>query len=91
MGKSLRIGTFISVKLSHIPLASCSLINLDFLLLETAQFGVNIILPFFVFTTFGFLLYVFFLHFKQYNYSFTYSLNFYLSLEFLISSCRNTN
>ena len=63
MSKSLKIGTFIPAKLLNNQLASCSLINLDFLLPQTAQFDESIILPFFIFLTFGFLLSVFFLHF----------------------------
>ena len=47
------------------PLASCSLINLDLLLPPAAHFDKSIIFPFFVFTTFGFLLSVIFLYFKQ--------------------------
>ena len=46
MGKQLRIGTLIPVDLLINPLASYSLINLDFLLPQTAHFDVNIILPF---------------------------------------------
>ena len=65
MGKSLRIGTFIPVNLLNTPLASWSLINSNFLLSHTAHFDKSIILPFLVFTTFGFLLSVSFLHFKQ--------------------------
>ena len=61
MGKSLKICTFIPVKLLNIPLDCCSLVNFDFLLLHTAHFDKSIILlPFLVFTTFGFLLSVFF-------------------------------
>ena len=52
-------------KLLNNTLASCSLINFDFLQPQTAQFDESIVLPFFVFTTFGFLISVFFLHFKQ--------------------------
>ena len=59
-------GIFIP-KLINNPLAFCSLINLDFLLSHTVHFDKSIILPLFVFTTFGFLLSVFFLHFKQYE------------------------
>ena len=51
-------------KLRNNPLASCSLMYFNFLLLHTAHFDKSIILPFFVFTTFAFLLCVFFLHFK---------------------------
>ena len=57
-------GIFIP-KLLNNTLASCSLINFDLLQPETAQFDESIVLPFFVFTTFGFLISVFFLHFKQ--------------------------
>ena len=42
------------------PFTSCSLINLGFLLLQTAQFDESISFPFFVFSTLGFLLSVFF-------------------------------
>ena len=52
-------------KLPSNPLASCSLISFDFFLLHTVQFDKSIILPFFLLTTFEFLLPVFFLHFKQ--------------------------
>ena len=65
MGVSLKIGTFTSSELLNNRLASCSLRNFDFLLLHTEHFYKIIILPFFVFTTSGFLLCVFFLHFKQ--------------------------
>ena len=51
-------------KLLNNPLGSCSLKNLDFLLTHTSHFDISIILPFFVLTTFGFLLSVLFLHFK---------------------------
>ena len=54
-------------KLLNNPLAFYCLINFDFLLSHTAHFDKRIILLFFVFTTFAFLLSVFFLHFKQYN------------------------
>ena len=46
--------------------ASCSFINLDILLPHTASFDNNIGLPFFVFITFEFTFFVYFLHFKQY-------------------------
>ena len=46
------------------PLASCYLINLEFLRLQTEQFDENILLLF-IFLTFGFLLSAFFLYFKQ--------------------------
>ena len=45
-------------KLRNIPFASCSFINLDFSLLHTAYFDNNIVLPFLIFN--------FFLDFKQY-------------------------
>ena len=54
-------------KLFNDPLPSCSLINFYFLLIHTENFDKSIILPFLVFTTFVFLLPVFFLHFKQYD------------------------
>ena len=66
MSKSLRNGIFIPVKLlNNLFLASCSLINFSFLLLHTAHFDKSIIHPFLVLATLGFLLSVFFLHFKQ--------------------------
>ena len=46
MGKSLRIGTFISFNLLNNPPASCSLKNFEFLLSQTTQFDESIILPF---------------------------------------------
>ena len=54
-------------KLLNNPLAFCLLINFDFSLSHTAHSDKSVILPFFVFKTFGILLYVFFLHFKQYD------------------------
>ena len=57
-------GVFI-LKLLNNQLVSSSLINFDCLLCHTSHFVKNIILPFLVLTTFGFLLSVFFLHFKQ--------------------------
>ena len=59
-------GVFIP-KLLNNPLVSCSLINFYFVLSHTAHFDKNIILSFFVLGTFGFLISVFFLHFKQYD------------------------
>ena len=67
MGKSFRTGNLIPVNLLINPLASCFLINFNFLLSHTAHFDKSIILPFLVFTAFEFLLSVFFLHFKQDN------------------------
>ena len=57
-------GVFIP-KLVNNPLPSCCLVNFDFLLSHTAHFDRSIILPIFVYSTFGFLLSVFFLYFKQ--------------------------
>ena len=65
MGKSLKISTLIPVNLLNNPLASCSLINFDFLQSRTAHFNKCIVLPVLVLTTFGFSLFLFFLHFKQ--------------------------
>ena len=65
MSKSLRDGNFISVNLINNPLASCSLINLEFLLPQISQFDESIILLLFIFSTFDSLLSVSFLHFKQ--------------------------
>ena len=63
--KSLKIGTFTLAKLLSNTLASCSLRNFDFLPLHMEHFDSSIILLFLVITTFGFLLSVFLLHFKQ--------------------------
>ena len=61
MGKRLRIGIFIPVKLVNNPLAAWSLINFNFFLLHTENFDKIIILPILVLTAFEFLLSVFFL------------------------------
>ena len=53
-------------KLLNNIFASCSFINLHFLLLHTAHFDDNIVLPVLVFNTLEFTLSVSFLHFKQY-------------------------
>ena len=55
-GPSIRILLIVT----NSPFASYSLINLDFLLSQTAYFDKSIVLPFLVFTTFGFLLSLFF-------------------------------
>ena len=60
IGKSLRIGTFIPVKLLNNHLAFCPLINFNFLQLHTAHFDKSIIRPFLVYATFGFLLSMYF-------------------------------
>ena len=52
--------------LNHNPFASCSFINLDFLLLHTAHFDNNIFLPFFVIITFESRFCVSPFHFKKY-------------------------
>ena len=52
---------------SNNPPASCSLMNLDFVLLHTAHYDRNIDLPSRVFGTLGFLLSVSILLYKQYN------------------------
>ena len=49
------------------PFASCLLINFHFLLLHTAHFDNIIILRLLVIETCGFILFVYFLHFKQYD------------------------
>ena len=64
IGPSIRI---LPVVLPNKNFAFSLLIKLDFLLLQTTHFDKSIILPFFVFTTFGFLLSVFFLHFTYDN------------------------
>ena len=46
-------------KLLSIPLSSCFLTNLDFLLPHRAHFDNNIVLPSLVFETLGFMLLVF--------------------------------
>ena len=47
-------------KLPNNTFASCFFMNLNFLLLDTAHFDDNIGLPFLVFNTFKFILFVFF-------------------------------
>ena len=54
-------------KLLSNPLASYYLINHDVLTWQTAEFDERIILPLFICSISGFLLSVFFLHFKQYD------------------------
>ena len=49
------------------PFASCLLINLDFLLPYIAHFYSTIILPLLVLETCGFMFFVYFLHFRQYD------------------------
>ena len=53
-------------KLLNIPFASCSFLDLDFLLPHTAHFDDSIALPFLVFNNFGSTFFVSFLHFKEY-------------------------
>ena len=65
MGKSLTVGTLIPVKLFSNPLVSCSLRNFDFLQLHTEHIDESILPLFLMPTTFGFLLSVFLLPFKQ--------------------------
>ena len=52
--------------LLNIPLASCSFINLDFLLPHTTHFHDSTTLPFSVFIIFASIFFVFPLHFTQY-------------------------
>ena len=52
-------------KLLNNPFASCSFMNLEFLLPHTAHFDNNKDLPFFVLNTLEFILSASFLHFKQ--------------------------
>ena len=59
---SLVQGVFIP-KLINNPQASCSLVNFVFLVLHISHFDNSTILSFFVFATFAFLLYDFYLHF----------------------------
>ena len=49
------------------PFASYLLINLDFLLLHIAHFDNIISLPLLLLETCGFMVFVYFLHFKQYD------------------------
>ena len=65
MGISPKIGTFTASRLSNNPLVSCSLRNFDFLLLQTEHVDKSLIFLYFVFATSGFLLCVYFPHFKQ--------------------------
>ena len=72
---------FLSIYLNN-PVTYCSLINFNFLLLHTAHFDKSI----------GFLLYVFVSRLQTIRkHCFIYSLSFYLSLEFLISSFISSN
>ena len=59
-------------KLLNIIFASCSFINLDFLLTHTAHFYNNTVLSFLVFNTLESTFFVFILHFKQYANKFIY-------------------
>ena len=59
-------GVFIPNLLNN-PFASCLLINLDFLLPHIAHFDIIISLPLLVLETCGFMFFVYFLHFKQYD------------------------
>ena len=54
-------------KLINSPVASCYIINIDFLLSHTAHFDKSFIIPFLVLATFELLLSVFFQHFKQHD------------------------
>ena len=54
-------------KLLNNTFACCSSINSDFLLPHRAHFDKIILLPLVAFETFGFMLSVFYLHFKQYD------------------------
>ena len=63
---SLLNGFLIPTLLNN-PFASFFLINLDFLLSHIAHFDSYIILPLLVLKTCGFIFFVYFLHFKQYD------------------------
>ena len=65
LNKQISFKGIVIAKLHNNPLASCYLINLDFLLSHNAHVDKSIILPFFVLGTIGFLISVFFLHLKQ--------------------------
>ena len=72
-------------KLHYNPITSLSLINLDFLLQQTALSDKIIILPL-CFYTFGFLLSIFFSLLTTRQYCYIYISKIYLSSEILISS-----
>ena len=76
----IREGVLIPNLLNN-PVAYCSLINLDFLILHTAHFDKTIVFPLLVFKTFRFILSVSFLHFKQYGSNFIYAF-FHLKINF---------
>ena len=69
---SLNIGTLLNgvliPKLLNNPFGSWFLINLDFLLPHIAHFD-NIALPLLVLETLEFMFSVFFIHFKQYDFT----------------------
>ena len=68
LGKGILFKGFLIPKLLTYLLASSSLINFNFLLSHILHFDKSIVFPFFVLSTFVFLLSVIFLHFKQYDY-----------------------
>ena len=75
-------------KLLYNLLASCFLVNFDFLLLHIAHLDKSIFVPFFIFTFSGFLLFVF-SYFSNNKRTLLYIilfllLKFYLSLDFFI-------
>ena len=72
-------------KLLNNPSASCSFINIDFLLPYTAQFYDKANQPFLVFTIFASLFFVFFLHFKQFVCFYDITDHFFIMLFFLIT------
>ena len=61
------LNSFLTPNLLNNPFASQFLINLDFLLPHIAHFDNIITLPLLVLETCGFIFFVFFLHFKQYD------------------------
>ena len=55
------------INLLNNPFASCSLINLDLLLLHIAHFDNIIVLPLLILESCEFMFFGYFLHFKQYD------------------------
>ena len=83
--KYLYIFDVLRPKLLNIPLASCFLINLDFLLPHIAHFDNIIVLPLLGFETLGFIFSVCFLHFKLF-YILDFKLLLINSLRLITSS-----
>ena len=67
------------------PLTSCSLVNLEFLLLHTTHFDKSIVLLFLAFRTLWFLLSVSVLHFKYYDEIVLYCDISYFKIQIIIN------